>query len=216
MERVICLLVGYALGNFQTAYIYGKSKGIDIREHGSGNAGTTNSLRVLGRKAGAVVFFGDVMKCVLAILFTKLVFGESHANIIHVLTLYAATGAILGHNYPIVLKFKGGKGMACTAGLMLSYHPIMLAVGLTVFLVTFFLTHYVSLGSILVYIAFAITMVTLIMTGALGTLTSVNITELIVLSVFLMAMAIFRHRENISRLVLGTERKTYLSKKNKS
>ncbi len=216
MERIICLLIGYVLGNFQTAYIYGKSKGIDIREHGSGNAGTTNSLRVLGRKAGAVVFVGDVLKCVLAILLAKFIFGESHSDIIHVLTLYAATGAILGHNYPIVLNFKGGKGMACTAGLMISYHPVMFAVGFTVFFGIFFLTHYVSLGSVLVYIAFTITMIALIATGALGALTAVNIAEIIILSVFLMVMAILRHKENISRLVSGTERKTYLSKKHRA
>lgn len=213
MERIICLVIGYVLGNFQTAYIYGKSKGIDIREHGSGNAGTTNSLRVLGRKAGAIVFLGDVIKCMIAIWIAKALFGESHQDIIHVLTLYAATGAILGHNYPIVLNFKGGKGMACTAGLIVFYHPVMLAVGLTVFLATFFLTHYVSLGSILVYISFLITMIVLCTTGAFGAITAVNIAELIILSLFLTVMAILRHRENIKRLLSGTERKTYLSKK---
>lgn len=213
MERLICLVIGYALGNFQTAYIYGKVKGIDIREHGSGNAGTTNSLRVLGRKAGAIVFIGDVLKCVLAIWITKLIFGENHADIISILTLYAATGAILGHNYPVVLNFKGGKGMACTAGFMLSYHPITCLVGASVFLVTFLLTHYVSLGSILVYVAFPIVMIGLCVKGVVGALTTIQIVEIMILSLFLSVMAILRHAENIKRLLAGTERKTYLSKK---
>ena len=213
MERLICLVIGYVLGNFQTAYIYGKAKGIDIREHGSGNAGTTNSLRVLGRKAGAIVFAGDVLKCVLAIFITKWLFGEKHADIISLLTLYAATGTILGHNYPVVLNFRGGKGMACTAGFMLSYHPITCLVGIIVFLGAFIFTHYVSLGSILVYIVFPFVMIGLCVKGAVGTLTMLHIVEIMILSLFLSVMAICRHAENIKRLVSGTERKTYLSKK---
>lgn len=213
MERLICLVIGYVLGNFQTAYLYGKCKGIDIREHGSGNAGTTNSLRVLGRKAGAVVFIMDVLKCAAAIWITKALFAESHSDMIYLLTLYAAAGAILGHNFPVLLHFKGGKGMACTAGLMIFYHPWMFAVGATVFLATFFLTHYVSLGSLLAYIAFVITMAVLCFTGSLGVLTGAHIAEMLLVSVFLAVMAYVRHADNIRRLIAGTERKTYLSKK---
>lgn len=213
MERLICLVIGYVLGNFQTAYLYGKYKGIDIREHGSGNAGTTNSLRVLGRKAGAVVFIMDVLKCAVAIWITKLLFAESHSDIIYILTLYAAAGTILGHNFPVLLHFKGGKGMACTAGLMIFYHPWMFAVGAIVFLATFFLTHYVSLGSLLVYIAFVITMAVLCFSGSFGVLTGAHIAEMLLISMFLAVMAYVKHADNIKRLLAGTERKTYLSKK---
>lgn len=213
MERIICLVIGYVLGNFQTAYIYGKAKGIDIREHGSGNAGTTNSLRVLGRKAGAVVFAGDVLKCALAVLIAKWIFGESHADMIHVLALYAGTGTILGHNYPVVLNFKGGKGMACTAGFMIAYSPVTFLIGFAIFLVAFSLTHYVSLGSIFVYIAFPIAMIIMTLNGSLGALSTIQMAEIIILSLFLSVMAILRHAENIKRLLAGTERKTYLSKK---
>ncbi len=213
MERLICLVIGYALGNFQTAYIYGKAKGIDIREHGSGNAGTTNSLRVLGRKAGAIVFAGDVIKCLLAVWIAKWIFGQSHADVLNVLALYAGVGTILGHNYPVVLNFKGGKGMACTAGFMLAYHPFTFLVGITIFLVAFLLTHYVSLGSIFVYIAFPIAMIIMSLNGTLGALSSLQIAEVITLSLFLSVMAIGRHADNIKRLLTGTEGKTYLSKK---
>jgi len=213
MERLICLVIGYVLGNFQTAYIYGRAKGIDIREHGSGNAGTTNSLRVLGRKAGAFVFIGDVLKCAFAVWITKWIFGDSHIDIINVLALYAGTGTILGHNYPIVLNFKGGKGMACTAGFMLAYNPFVFLIGITIFLVAFLLTHYVSLGSIFVYIAFPIAMIIMSLSGTLGALSTIHIAEVIILSLFLSVMAIVRHTENIKRLLAGTERKTYLSKK---
>lgn len=215
MERLICLIIGYACGNFQTAYFYGKIKGIDIREHGSGNAGTTNTLRVLGRKAGAVVFLGDVLKCALAMEAVKLLYGAAHADIIYILTLYAALGTILGHNFPILLGFRGGKGMACTAGLMIFYHPWMFLVGATIFLSIFFITHYVSLGSLMVYIGFVITMAVLCLTGSLGTLSSMQIAEMMVISLILAAMAYIRHWENIKRLLAGTERKTYLSKKNR-
>ena len=78
MERIICLGIGYLFGIFQTAYIYGRIKGIDIREHGSGNAGTTNALRVLGKKAGLIVFLGDVAKTVLAVLLVRLLFGRRY------------------------------------------------------------------------------------------------------------------------------------------
>ena len=213
MERLICLVIGYVLGNFQTAYICGKAKGIDIREHGSGNAGTTNSLRVLGRKAGAIVFAGDVLKCVLAVWIIKWVFGENHADIINVFALYAGVGTILGHNYPVVLNFKGGKGMACTAGFMLAYSPVTFLIGITIFLTVFFLTHYVSLGSIFVYIAFPIAMIIMTFHGTLGALSAPQMAEVIILSLFLSVMAIGRHADNIKRLLNGTEGKTYLSKK---
>ena len=146
MERILCLAIGYVFGLFQTAYIYGKMHGIDIRQHGSGNAGTTNTLRVLGTKAGLIVFAGDVLKCVCAIVACSLLFGKNHPDMIYLLKLYAAAGAILGHNFPFYLGFKGGKGIAATAGLILAFHPTFLPVGVLVFFGIFFTTHYVSLG----------------------------------------------------------------------
>ena len=87
MVRVICVLIGYLFGLFQTAYFYGRAHGIDIRQHGSGNSGTTNALRVLGTKAGLIVFAGDCLKCMAAVGITRLVFGGSHPDMIYLLCL---------------------------------------------------------------------------------------------------------------------------------
>ncbi|MDE7249983.1 MAG: glycerol-3-phosphate acyltransferase, partial [Lachnospiraceae bacterium] len=140
MERIICIVIGYVFGLFQTAFIYGKLHGIDIREHGSGNAGTTNTLRVLGTKAGLIVLAGDIIKCILAIVLCSVLFDKTHPNEIYLLKLYAAAGAILGHNFPFYLHFKGGKGIAATAGLILAFHPYFIVMGVIVFFGIFFTT----------------------------------------------------------------------------
>ena len=159
MERVICLLIGYVFGLFQTAYFYGKAKGIDIRKYGSGNAGTTNALRVLGTKAGLIVLAGDCLKCIVAVCITKALFTTGHPENIYLLCLYTGAGAIIGHNFPFYMGFKGGKGIAATAGLILSFHPYFIVMGVVLFFGTFLTTHYVSLGSLLVYAGFMIQMV---------------------------------------------------------
>ena len=214
MERVICLIIGYAFGLFQTAFIYGKLHGIDIREHGSGNAGTTNTLRVLGTKAGLIVLAGDIIKCILAIVISGLIFGVSHPDEIYLLKLYAAAGAILGHNFPFYLHFRGGKGIAATAGLILSFHIAFLPMGVIIFFGTFFLTHYVSLGSLLVYAGLMIEMVVAGQAGLFGASQAV-LNEMYIVTALLTILAYYKHRENIRRLLKGTERKTYLTKKNK-
>ena len=226
MERLVCVAIGYLFGLFQTAYIYGKLHGIDIRNYGSGNAGTTNTLRVLGTKAGLIVLAGDILKCILAIAAVRLLFaGGVHEDMYYLLAMYAALGAILGHDYPFYLGFKGGKGIAATAGLILAIHPafagLILAIhpafipmGVILFFGTFLLTHYVSLGSLLVYAGFLIEMVIM---GQMD-LFSMPVghrAEMYVIAAFLTAMAYWKHRENIKRLLSGTERKTYLFKKNK-
>ena len=130
MERLVCVAIGYLFGLFQTAYIYGKLHGIDIRNYGSGNAGTTNTLRVLGTKAGLIVLAGDILKCILAIAAVRLLFaGGVHEDMYYLLAMYAALGAILGHDYPFYLGFKGGKGIAATAGLILAIHPAVIIQG---------------------------------------------------------------------------------------
>ena len=118
MERIICLIIGYAFGLFQTGYFVGKLNHVDIRKTGSGNSGSTNALRVLGVKAGLMTFVGDVLKCVLPILLVRQIFSGS--DCLPLLAMYTGAGATLGHNYPFYLKFKGGKGIAVLAGLVLS------------------------------------------------------------------------------------------------
>lgn len=213
MERLVCLAIGYCLGLFQTAYFYGKMKGIDIRQHGSGNAGTTNTLRVLGTKAGLIVLLGDIVKTILAVVIVTLLFGKSHQDTVYLLKLYAGTGAILGHNFPFYMNFKGGKGIAATAGLVLSFHPYFIVVGLILFFGAFITTHYVSLGSLLVYAGLMIQIVICGQMGLFEGMTQANLIEMYILMAFLTAMAYYKHRENIKRLIKGEERKTYLKKK---
>lgn len=214
MERVFCLLIGYVFGLFQTAYIYGRLHGIDIRNYGSGNAGTTNTLRVFGTKAGLLVLVGDIMKSILAVVITAVIFDKSHPDMVYLLKMYTAMGAIIGHNFPFYLQFKGGKGIAATAGLILSFHPYLIPMGIILFFGAFFITHYVSLGSLLVYAGFMIELVILGQMGIFG-MTQPRLLEMYVIAAFLTVMAYWKHRENIKRLVSGTERKTYLTHKNK-
>ena len=212
MERILCLVVGYLFGLFQTAYFYGKLHGIDIREHGSGNAGTTNTLRVLGTKAGVIVLVGDILKCMIAIFLCRYVFSASHPDMVYLLQMYTAAGVILGHNFPFYMHFKGGKGIAATAGLILSFHPYFIPMGVIIFFGIFFTTHYVSLGSLLVYAGF---MIEIIICGQNGVfhMSQSSLNEMYVIAALLTVMAYYKHRENIKRLLSGTERKTYLTHK---
>lgn len=215
MVRIICLAIGYLFGLFQTAYFYGKAHGIDIRQHGSGNAGTTNTLRVLGTKAGLIVFAGDCLKCMAAVWLVRLIFGNTYHDIIYLLCLYAGAGAILGHNYPFYLNFKGGKGIAATAGMVLSFHPWFIITGVLLFFIPFFTLHYVSLGSLLVYAGLMIQLVVVGQNGWLfQEMTKGELIEMYIVFGCLLIMAYWKHRENIKRLLHGNERKTYLLKKN--
>jgi glycerol-3-phosphate acyltransferase PlsY len=213
--RLICIALGYVFGLFQTAFFYGKLHGIDIREHGSGNSGTTNALRVLGRKAGIIVLAGDCIKCMIPVWIVRLVFGPTHPEILYLLCLYTGAGAILGHNYPFYLQFRGGKGIAATAGLVLSFHPYFVILGLIMFFSSFFITHYVSVGSLMVYAGFLIQMIYCGMTGFFAPMAQAQLYEMYAITLFLTIMAYWKHRENIMRLIHGNERKTYLTKKAK-
>lgn len=214
VERLICVAIGYACGLFQTSYIYGRMHGIDIREHGSGNAGTTNALRTLGKKAGLITLLGDALKCVLAVLLAHLLFEKSHPDTIKLLGLYAAAGTILGHNFPFYLKFKGGKGIAATAGLLASFDIRLALVALTVFAATFLISHYVSLGSLLVYVTFAVGAVIMGQMGVFG-MEQRYLNELYAVILALAVLAFWKHRSNIGRLFSGKENKTYIGSKKK-
>lgn len=205
MERILSILIGYAFGLFQTGYIYGMMNHVDIRKHGSGNAGTTNALRTLGWKAGAITFIGDCIKSILAILTIRLIFAEN--GNVQLLSAYAGLGAVLGHNFPFYLKFKGGKGIATTVGFILSIHPLMfLSVAVVFFLIVWF-TQYVSLGSIIIMLLFVAEIILYGQSGGLG-LTAPVLYEFYGIAVVLAALAIYRHRANIKRLLTGTENKT--------
>ena len=204
MERLLCVLIGYVFGLFQTGYIYGKLQKIDIRKHGSGNAGTTNVLRTLGWKAGAITFLGDSLKCILAILLVRYIFKDS--DNVALWSIYAGLGAVLGHNFPFYLKFKGGKGIAATTGLILAFHPVLFAIVAGVFLIIFLITRYVSLGSIVIMLVFVAEVIIYGQMGGFG-MSGFYLYELYAVTVFLALLAIFQHRANIKRLLSGTENK---------
>lgn len=212
LSRVICLAVGYVCGLFQTSYIYGKKMGIDIREHGSGNAGTTNALRTLGKKAGAFTLLGDCLKCVLAILIAKLIFRSHAGGDLLLLELYAGAGAVFGHNFPFYLKFKGGKGVAASVGILLAFDIRLFPICAVLFFGTFFLTHYVSLSSLLAYTGF---LVSVLLFGKFGMYDcpQATLNEIYVVAAVLTVLAFWKHRQNIVRLIHGNENKIFLGKK---
>lgn len=204
--RLVALAIGYVFGIFQTGYIYGKLHGIDIRQQGSGNTGTTNTLRILGKKAGLIAFLGDVIKAIIPILIVKFLFADSFDGDIKVLELYAGLGAVLGHNYPFYLKFKGGKGIATTAGVAFVICPQAIPLCLGVFIICLIFTRYVSLGSIIMAALFIVQVWIFNAIGLLG-IAEANILEVNILAFIFGAMAIFRHKDNIKRLLNGTENK---------
>ena len=222
MESVLIAAVSavqaYLLGSIDTGILVSKFLyHDDVRKYGSGAAGMTNMLRTFGKKAAALTAFGDVLKGVLAVCIGRWLFTlmpESTTLSPYLAVYLAAIFAIIGHLKPLYFGFKGGKGIAATAGLILAIHPAFIPMGVILFFGTFLLTHYVSLGSLLVYAGFLIEMVIM---GQMD-LFSMPVghrTEMYVIAAFLTAMAYWKHRENIKRLLSGTERKTYLFKKNK-
>ncbi len=218
VERIICLVIGYVFGTFQTAVLYGKLKGVDIRKVGSGNAGTTNTLRVMGPKAGGIVLLGDMLKCMTAIFITYLLFGKANPEYIILYITYTAAGAVLGHDFPVMLKFKGGKGIACTAGytiyLGIQFTPWFIVMGLIAFFLPLNLFHIVSICSLFYYSAL---LIMVIIYGQMGLFFAPQgaLIEVYIILAFLTALAFYQHRGNIQKLLSGNERKTYIFKKNK-
>lgn len=212
VSRIICLAIGYLLGMFQTGYFYGKAHNIDIRQHGSGNAGTTNTLRTLGWKAGAVTFIGDLAKAMIAILIAWILFRNKYPDAVKVLEMYAGLGAVLGHNFPFYLGFKGGKGIACTAGFILAVFLPIAPICLILFILAVALTRYVSLGSILVSISFYIQLIVFCQLGIIKVHPDYRL-EVYILGAIFTLLALWRHRSNIKRLLTGTENKFGMSKK---
>ncbi|MBQ4045758.1 MAG: glycerol-3-phosphate 1-O-acyltransferase PlsY [Lachnospiraceae bacterium] len=207
MERAICLLIGYACGLFQTGYFLSTLHGVNLREKGSGNFGATNTLRVMGNKFGILVLIGDVLKAVLACLIVKLVCSHIFAdfNILHV--FYAGFGAVLGHDFPFYLKFKGGKGVASTAGMVLGMGAYKeLLIGLALFVLIVAITRYVSLGSCLSVALGCALLIVKAAGGAYG-LTTAGLAEFSVIGLAAVLLCCWKHRSNIKRLIAGTENK---------
>ena len=205
LQIIICIVLGYIVGSFSTGYIIGLINHVDIREMGSGNAGTTNAFRTLGKKAGIITFIGDFLKALLVVLLIRFVI-YSDVEYVKLLELICGFGCVLGHNFPVWLKFHGGKGIAVTAGVFVAIDPLILPFGIPLFAILVLTTKYVSVGSLAVLILFPIW-------------NAIRFTELplytwiIIVSCMYTAMAFFQHRANIKRLMNGTENKIGQKKK---
>ena len=210
--RVVSLLIGYIFGMFVSGFFLGKFKHVDLREKGSGNVGTTNTARVLGLKYGAITLLCDCLKPVLASLVVWLIFGRAYAGHIRLLILYASFGAVLGHDFPAFMKFKGGKGVATSVGLILLCFPQAFPICAVLFFSAVGITRYVSLGSILAAVGFGAQAIVM---GYLGWLSypAGNVGEAVVIDEIISVLVIILHRSNIARLKNGTENKFSLHKK---
>ncbi|MFZ1840556.1 MAG: glycerol-3-phosphate 1-O-acyltransferase PlsY [Leptotrichiaceae bacterium] len=208
MITVLLILIAYVLGSIPNALWVGKTfKNIDVREHGSKNTGSTNAARVLGPKLGIFTLILDILKGALP-TYLGIVLG---ANLLTRITgidkldiIVIGMAAILGHTFSLFLKFKGGKAVATTLGVFLVLVPYAILILLVVFFVIFGLTKYVSLASIVSAVALPITVY----------LTTRHI-PLTILGIIIGLLVIIRHKENIKRLINGTESKLSFSKDKK-
>ena len=196
---LLCIVGGYLIGTFSTGYIIGRSNHLDIRDYGSGNAGTTNAFRVMGKKAGVITFIGDFLKAFIPLALMKYVLLKG-ADECSLLMLIFGIMCVIGHNYPVWLKFKGGKGIAATGGVFVAFDPWILIPGTIIFGGVIYLSKYVSLGSICLSFLFPIWV---ILTKA----DDPYYGWLIALTCLFTLSARFRHRSNIVRLINGTENK---------
>ncbi len=200
---IFCLVavIGYLLGSCPNGYLIARSRGIDIRKHGSGNIGATNVLRVLGKKWGYLVFALDALKGLLAvrIAFALAVgFAPSQHDLIGIL---AGLTCILGHTFPVWLRFKGGKGVATSAGVLLGLMPVAVLSVFIVWVILYKTTRFVSVASIGAAIALPVLVYFYLQ---IGWLTGAS---LLPFSILIAAVVVWRHRSNIKRLFQGTEQR---------
>ncbi len=204
LSYILTALAAYLLGSIPTGYLAAKVKGIDIRTVGSGNIGATNAMRVLGKPAGIFVLLADAAKGFAAVclpVWLQTAFNISAADV-ETHRVIAGIGAVLGHNYTCWLKFKGGKGIATSAGVFLALAPLAMGVSVAVFAVTLLLTRYVSIGSIAAAIALP--------SAVWFTRDSLLLR---IVTIALGALAIYKHKSNIRRLRDGTENRIGNKKK---
>jgi glycerol-3-phosphate acyltransferase PlsY len=207
LERVFCLIVGYIFGLFQTAFIYGKLHHIDIREYGSGNAGTTNALRVLGKKAGAITYLGDALKAIVAGCVVRWIF-KNQPDMEFIYVLYTGLGVVLGHNFPFYMNFKGGKGIAATSGVVIALFDWKITlIGFIIFVSVAIISKYVSLASLTGISGFALSVIVFSRFDMVKGLVPAHYIEAYILVLIFALFAFIRHKENIQRLINGTERK---------
>jgi acyl phosphate:glycerol-3-phosphate acyltransferase len=200
---IICFsifgVLSYFIGAIPFGFIIAKQQGIDIRKHGSGNIGATNVVRSVGKKFGILTFFCDALKGFIPVFLFPLAatkFGWNCNN--QLLAIICMLLAIAGHNWPVYLKFKGGKGMATGTGCLLALAPVPLSIGLALWAVIFYSTRYVSVASIAAALA---------VSAAAWSLNNSEDLTIPVILTFLSLVVIVRHKTNIKRLIKGTENK---------
>jgi glycerol-3-phosphate acyltransferase PlsY len=206
---IVACIFAYFLGSIPTAVWVGKKiYGKDIREYGSGNAGATNTFRVLGKKAAIFVLFCDVLKGFGATHLGSLLLERDHIVKDDLIYYQIACGilAVIGHIYPIFANFKGGKGVATILGMVIALHPQVSLLAILVFLLILIGTHYVSLGSIIAGFSFPIFLITIPVFRQ-------NNPTLVIFSTILAVVLVYTHRQNIKRLLAGNENKIYLFKR---
>lgn len=203
LSYIVTALVAYLLGSIPTGYLVAKARGVDIRTVGSGNIGATNAFRVLGKRWGIFVLLMDALKGWVAVqIGASVVWQLVPGAPLEYLRITAGVAAILGHNFTCWLRFKGGKGIATSAGVLVALVPWALLIILTIFIILFVTTRYVSVGSIAA--SFALPFATWFTEHDLG---------LTIITGFLGLLAILKHRKNIQRLLNGTENRIQFRKK---
>lgn len=197
----ICFIIGYAFGCISTGYLVGKLNHVDIRKYGSGNAGTTNALRTLGIKAGIITFLGDALKAIIPMLLVPMILTNLMSAPTgmqgEIMPLYVGLGVVIGHNFPVWLHFKGGKGIAATAGVMLAFDWKFGLTACLIFIIVVAITRYVSLGSLIMSLVFPIAMFVFYPDNL----------HMLILSLIFVLLAFIKHHANIGRLIHGTENK---------
>lgn len=195
---LVAIVIGYLCGCFQSGYFVGKLYGLDIRQYGSGNAGTTNVLRTLGKGRALLTFLGDGLKGLVPVLIVKLWIGPASPGLnSELLQLILGLAIVLGHDYPFFLGFKGGKGIATTAAVMMAFDWRMGLCSFIIFVGIVAATRYVSLASVTLSAALIIEML----------IFHWGRWDLLIMIIIYAFFAIYRHRANIKRLMNGTESK---------
>lgn len=208
---LLFLLIGYGFGSFSTGYVVAKMSGHNIQSEGSGNIGTTNALRTMGAKGGALTFAGDLLKAFIPTLVVRLIIcpymGYS-PEVTYLLTMVIGLGVVIGHNFPFYLHFKGGKGIAVSAAVIIASSSnsvlgwIMILISLLVFIAIVAITRYVSLGSLIVVWYFPIYVILQYRHCELQMFLG-----MLALALSFTVFAYIKHAGNIKRLLSGTERK---------
>ena len=201
LALITILVLSYVAGATPFGYLVATRRGIDIREHGSGNIGATNVIRVLGKRVGLPVFALDVLKGLLPVMAAQWWCARSGFDPTWPMLL-AALGCVLGHNFTFWLGFKGGKGIATSAGAMLAVLPVALGVALSLWIICFFATRYVAIASIVAGLSLPLTVLAQRAFSESGHTPAL---PLLGFAAVIGLLAVWRHRSNIQRLRAGTE-----------